>query len=102
MDEVIKLIKKEPIINDYGEKSYITTSKLVFGRSKSVGQKEFYEAMANGLNVEIRFEIADYLDYDDEKEAELNGKAYKVVRTYRTNGSCLELTLMRGVNDGTS
>lgn len=46
---------------------------------------------------ELKFAIADYLDYDNEQELIYNDKRYKVLRTYRT-GTELEITVYGGVN----
>ena len=101
MNEVIKLIQKSVTTNEYGEKLETEKAREVLGTIKSVSQKEFYEGMANGLNLELRFEIADYMDYDGENEAEISTRRYNIVRAYRTVTNSLELTLSRGLNNDT-
>lgn len=81
MNEVIKLIKGD-------------TSREVFCRLQSIGQSEFYEASARDFYPEVKFVLADYLDYDNEQLVEHNGQMYRVLRTYRA-GQELELTVQR-------
>lgn len=81
MNEVLTLIKGE-------------TTRDVFCRLASIGMKEFYEASARDFYPEVKFILADYLDYDNEQLCEHNGKRYRVLRTYRT-GMELELVVTR-------
>ena len=69
----------------------------VFCEAASIGQKEFYQAHATGLKPEIKFRLADYLDYQDEKIVLYAGKRYRVLRTYRS-GQTLEITCYAEVN----
>lgn len=62
-----------------------------------MGQKEYYQAHAVGLQPEIKFVLADYLDYENEMLAEYNGQRYRVLRTYRS-GRELEIVCYREVN----
>lgn len=66
----------------------------VFCRVASIGMREFYEASARDFYPEMKFIIADYLDYNDEQVAKHNGKYYRVLRTYRT-GQELEIVATR-------
>lgn len=95
MTDVIKLIKEEITVNDYGEKEKSETIREIIGSIKSVGQKEFYEGMVHGLNLEYKFEISDHLDYEGEKVAEVNNERFNILRAYRTVTNSLELTLER-------
>lgn len=61
---------------------------------RSVGHTEFYEAYASGYSPELKFVIADYLDYEGETLVKYGEKYYRVIRTYRT-GNELELTVGR-------
>lgn len=81
MNEVIKLIKGD-------------TAREVFCRLQSIGQAEFYEASAHDFKPELKFVLADYLDYDNEQLIEYNGRRFRVLRTYRT-GQELEVTVER-------
>ena len=97
MNEVLTLIQQTQGADDYGDPVIQETSREVFGRLQSVGQAEFYQAHATGLKPELKFVLADYLDYEGEALVEHNGQRYRVLRTYRT-GQELELTLYREVN----
>jgi hypothetical protein len=81
MTELLTLIKGE-------------TSRDVFCRLASIGLKEFYEAFAVDFHPEVKFILADYLEYDNERLVEHNGQRYTVLRTYRT-GQELELVAAR-------
>lgn len=97
--EVITLLGKEQITNVPGQGRKKTRQRReVFAKLLSIGQQEFYQAQATGLKPELKFEIADYLDYSDEKELIHSGTRYQVLRTYRKNRQ-LEITVYGGVND---
>ncbi len=81
MNEVLTLIKGD-------------ASRDVFCRLASIGMKEFYEANARDFFPEVKFILADYLDYDNEQLVEHNGQRYRVLRTYRT-GQELEIVVER-------
>lgn len=100
--EILTLLGKERVEHVPGQgRKKIQERREVFARVMSIGQQEFYQAQANGLKPEMKFEVADYLDYADEKEIEYEGKRYTVLRTYR-NGRRLEITVYGGVNNGTT
>lgn len=109
-NSIIKLVKQVATVDEYGDMAMQETVRTVFAEEKSIGQKEFYEAAAVGLKPEIKFEIADFLDYQGEKilryepfsqnTAEHPGTGelqYDVLRTYRT-GLKLEIVCTRGVD----
>ena len=60
---------------------------------RSIGQQEFYQAMAIGLKPEIKL-ILDHADnYHDEKRCRFEGVYYEIERTYNPQTNELELTL---------
>lgn len=61
---------------------------------RSVGHTEFYEANSSGYSPELKFVIADYLDYEGETLVKYGEQYYRVIRTYRI-GTELELTVGR-------
>ena len=63
----------------------------VFCSVRSIGMKEFYQANATDFHPEVKFVLADYLDYHGEPMAIHDGQLYRILRTYRT-GIELELT----------
>ena len=70
------------------------TSRTVFCSLRSIGQKEFYAAQAVDVYPEMKFVLADYLDYGNELLVEYDGRRYRVLRTYRT-GQEIELVVVR-------
>lgn len=102
-DNVIKLVKESSKTNEYGDMVAEKTERTVFAELRSIGQSEFYQAQAVGLKPEIKFVLADYLDYQGEdilkyqayNEAKEN--EYTIIRTYRANNQ-LEMICKRGVN----
>lgn len=97
MNEVLILIRQTHGSDDYGDPVVQETSREVFGRLGSIGQAEFYQAHSVGLKPELKFILADYLDYENETEVEYLGQRYRVLRTFR-NGQEMELTLYQEVN----
>lgn len=102
-NEVITLLGKEIYENVPGQGRKKTQQKKeIFAEVLSIGQQEFYQAQATGLKPELKFEIADYLDYKNEKELIYNNVKYQVLRTYRKNKTQLEITVYGGVNIATT
>ena len=97
MNELLTLIQQTRGVDDYGDPVLTETTRDVFCGIRSIGQKEFYQAQAVGLQPEVKFVLADYLDYNDEPMVAHNGQRYRVLRTYRT-GQELELVCYREVN----
>lgn len=97
MNSVLTLIQQTQGVDDYGDPVAKEATREVFAKLGSIGQKEFYQAHAVGLRPELKFVLADYLDYSDEPIVEYEGQRYRVLRTYR-NGQHLELTVYREVN----
>lgn len=95
--EIITLLSETQEPDETGELIKVVKTKEIYAKLLSVGQKEFYEAMAQGLQPEYKFEIADYLDYTNEKKIIFNNIKYKVLRTYR-KGNQLEITVAGDVN----
>ena len=96
-NEVIQLRSYTESVNDYGIPTRTTNDRTVFAQLKSIGQSEFYQAAADGLKPELKFILADYYDYQNEKEVIYNNKVYSVLRTYRDNNK-IEITVY-GVDD---
>lgn len=96
-NEVIKLRSYTESVNDYGIPTRTTTDRQVFAQLRSIGQTEFYQAQADGLKPTFKFVLADYYDYQDEKEVVYNSKVYNVLRTYRDHNK-IEITVY-GVDD---
>lgn len=71
-----------------------TSSRDVLCGLRSIGLTEFYQAQATNYRPELKFVLADYLDYQGETYIRYNGNLYVVVRTYRT-GQELEIVVGR-------
>ena len=97
MNEILELIATTNGVDEYGDPATTETRRRVFCRLASIGQKEFYQAQAVGLQPELKFILSDYLDYNGEALVEHNGQRYRILRTYRT-GQELELVVYREVN----
>jgi hypothetical protein len=81
MNEVITLIEGE-------------ARRDVFCALRSVGHAEFYEAHAVEYHPELKFVLADYLEYNGETLVKHGEDYYRVIRTYRI-GQEMELTVGR-------
>lgn len=96
-NDVIQLRSYTEHTDEYGLTKRTITDRTVFAQMKSIGQTEFYQAQADGLKPEMKFILADYYDYQNEKEVVYEGKVYSVLRTYR-DGKRIEITVY-GVDD---
>jgi len=97
MNDILILIRQAQGVDEYGDPTITETRRDVFCNKASIGQKEFYQAHAVGLQPELKLVIADYLDYEGETLVEYDGQIYRVLRTYRA-GQELELVVYREVN----
>ena len=97
MADIINLINQVRTVDEYGDPTIEEIGRTVFCEIRSIGMKEFYQAQAVGFQPEVKFVLADYLDYSDEPVVEHSGQRYRVLRVYRT-GQELELVCYREVN----
>ena len=100
-DSVITLMKETNTVDSYGDTTQTFAERTIFAEVKSIGQSEFYQAEAVGLKPEIKFVIADFADYQDEKKLKYTPfggteQIYTVLRTYR-NKINLEIVCARGI-----
>lgn len=95
-DDVIYLISTQRTKNKVGDLIEERIQTMRFAKIKSIGQSEFYQAQAQGMKPEIKFVLADYLDYDNQEEVVYNNFVYKVLRTYR-QGNEIEIVCYGGV-----
>ena len=101
-DSIITLIAESNTVDEYGDTTTAENERTIFAEVKSIGQSEFYQAQAVGLKPEIKFLIADFADYQNEKKLKytpFGGKedVYTVLRTYRTKNQ-LEIVCKRGID----
>jgi SPP1 family predicted phage head-tail adaptor len=95
-NDVIFLISTQKTKNKVGDLIEERIKTMRFAKIKSIGQSEFYQAQAQGMKPEIKFVLADYLDYDNQEEVVYNNFVYKVLRTYRS-GNEMEIVCYGGV-----
>ena len=101
-DSIITLIAETNTVDEYGDTTTVETERTIFAEVKSIGQTEFYQAQAVGLKPEIKFLIADFADYQNEKKLKYTPfggteDIYTVLRTYRTKNQ-LEIVCKRGID----
>jgi len=101
-DNTIKFVSQTRTVDAYGDTVATEREREVFAEVKSISQTEFYQADATGLKPEIKFVIADFLDYAGEKIVRFTPfggieETYTVLRTYRNNYE-LEIVCKRGID----
>jgi len=102
-NDVIYLVKKENVVDEYGDIQSVETERMVYADVRSISQNEFYQAQAMGFKPEIKFILSDFLEYQDEpivkytKYGASDPETYTVVRTYKNNYQ-LELTCRKGID----
>ena len=87
--------------DEYGDPVSDRILKQRFADLKSISQTEFYQAQTNDYKPELKFELADYLDYAGEKKVVYEGFVYKVLRTF-VIGRKIEITCYGGVRDASA
>lgn len=101
-NDIIKLVSVREFGSDgLGNINREESERSVYAELRSIGTTEFYQAQALGLKPEVKFVIADYLDYQGEEVLKYSGyeskeEVYRVIRTFR-NGNELEITCKRGI-----
>ena len=95
-NELIYLESRQSGTNDVGDLIERSELTMRLAKLKSIGQSEFYQAQAQGLKPELKFVLADYLDYGYQEYVIYNGFRFKVLRTYRT-GNEIEIVCYGGV-----
>ena len=107
-NDVIYLLSTENQINEVGDMIETTKKTMRLAKVKSIGQSEFYQAQAQGLKPEIKFVLADCLDYEGQEELIYNNIRYKILRTFKAEDKNeIEIVCHAGiraevVNDGNS
>jgi len=94
MNDVLTLIKRTPGKDENNKAVIKETAREVFCDVRSIGQREFYQAHGESFHPEVKFVLADHLDYEGETMVEHDGQRYTVMRTYRA-GQELELVAER-------
>ena len=89
-DVIAYLIGKTITQNAYKQEVETETKTEIMALYESVSQSEFYKAGEAGLKPEFRLTTA-IIDYNGEKEVELDGKKYGIYRTYEVDKDYIEL-----------
>ena len=89
-DVIAYLIGKAITKNEYKQEVETDTRTEIMALYESVSQSEFYKAGEAGLKPEFRLTTA-IIDYNGEKEVELDGKKYGIYRTYEVDKDYIEL-----------
>lgn len=97
--DVVSLISVSPEAEGVGI-DRTETGRTVFCTIKSIGMTEAYQAMATGLNPELKICLAHDFEYQDEPYLIYHGKRYHIIRTYITETDGIELTVQRVIGNG--
>ena len=92
MNEILTLVSRSFEADGYTLRE--ETRRHVFCRLASITQTEFYQAQATDFRPELKFILADYLEYKGEYLCIFGDIWYRVIRTYRS-GQELELVVQR-------
>lgn len=95
-DDEIKLIKKvsdeNSDTNSMGDPIEVLEKRTVPASKLDYRNKEFYQAMADGLKPSITFAINQY-EYQDEKELEYNNNLYRIIDVFPIRQRTMERDL---------
>lgn len=80
-DEEIKLVKYVDGENELGDPIKVRQKRSVLASKLDYRNKDFFQAMANGLKPSITFAINKY-EYEEEQELEYNDKLYKIIDVF--------------------
>lgn len=100
----ITLIAEHDGRNAYGDLVKTETRRNVLAGEYSVGMTEVYQGMAMGFKPEVKFKLANWLDYEGEERVEYTPFGsedvvkLRVLRTFNA-GDALEITCYRD-NEG--
>lgn len=85
--------------DEKGDLIQVPDRRKAYASLNSVKQSEFYQAQASGFKPEMSLILRNF-EYNGEELAEIGKVQYKILRTYDKNDGTIELTLVRGVNNG--
>jgi len=89
-DVIAYLIGKTITLNGYKQEVEVDTRSEIMARKESVSAAEFYRGGEAGLRPEFRLTTA-IIDYNGEREVELDGVKYGIYRTYEVDKDYIEL-----------
>lgn len=93
--EVANLITQTYTVNSIGDSIPTETSRQVYVEVHSIGLKRKIDALATGLNVDLKLILSDVAEYADEKIVEYKGVRYNVKNVYITDDQRVELDVGR-------
>lgn len=99
--DILELITYTKTKNEIGDTVKTPNGREVYCDTKSVRDKEFYQAAATGHLPEIVFEMRK-IDYQGEQDIEYSGRTYRVIRAFssKKNSEMIELVCEGAVNSG--
>lgn len=89
-DVIAYLLGKTITMNRLKQEVEVNTRTEIFAQKESISQSEFYKGGEAGLKPDFRL-ITAIIDYNGEREVELDGKKYGIYRTYERNQDYIEL-----------
>ena len=89
-DVIAYLIGKTITLNEHKQEIEVDTRTEILAQKESVSASEFYRGGGAGLKPEFRLTTA-IIDYNGEREVELEGKKYGIYRTYEVDKDYIEL-----------
>lgn len=89
-DVIAYLLGKAITMNQLKQEVEVDTRTEIFAQKESISQSEFYKGGEAGLKPDFRL-ITAIIDYNGEREVELDGKKYGIYRTYERNQDYIEL-----------
>lgn len=95
--EELTLIKLTPTQTSDYQFINVETRTNVLAKKNAVGSREFYNAMAVGIQPTAELQIRNR-NYNDEEEVEYHGKRYSVIRTVPKGK--FDLVLVLGIKQG--
>lgn len=89
-DVIAYLLGKTITMNQLKQEVEVDTRTEIFAQKESISQSEFYKGGEAGLKPDFRL-ITAIIDYNGEREVELDGKKYGIYRTYERDQDYIEL-----------
>lgn len=89
-DVIAYLLGKTITMNQLKQEVEVDTRTEIFAKKESISQSEFYKGGEAGLKPDFRL-ITAIIDYNGEREVELDGKKYGIYRTYERDQDYIEL-----------
>lgn len=81
-NDVIYLISEQTTYDDIGNPIKTKIERMVYANEFDISATEFYQASAQGLKPDCRFEIYSF-EYNNEKELKHNDNLYKIIRVQK-------------------